>query len=379
MRIATGPPRPLTAYGWAVRHPVLLLTRPAQQFILGEHATDLAARGGGTIALPARVPYGAVTRAPRPLRPLVARRIARDLMRQVPGSVPAAERVAIAYHAVQWPVIEQLLRSGAVGAAWYCRWDRYEAALDAGPRAQLLGDWHEQLAAASELIFCVSGRLAELEEEQGRTALTLPTSADAFPEGLRTPDAAGAELLAASGGAPAADAPVAVSLGHLGRRTDWAWLRGACDALPALTLLLIGDWHEDEVGSVADFRWLRASPQVRWLGRLSDADAASVIAQADVGLVPFLTDPFNDAGLPNRILKYARLGRRTLSPPLAGVRTWSRAVDIVDGVPELAAALAAAQGRRTAPSAELHAWALTQTVERMNDPLLARLAEGATR
>ncbi len=36
--------------------------------------------------------------------------------------------------------------------------------------------------------------------------------------------------------------------------------------------------------------------RVRWLGRLSDADAASVIAQADVGLVPFLTDPFNDAG-----------------------------------------------------------------------------------
>lgn len=359
-----------------MRHPVLLLTRPVGPFILSEHAADLAARGHGTVALPGRLPYGAVTRAPAALRSVVARRIAAHLMRPVPTSVPAADRVAIAYHAVQWPVVQQLLNTGSVGAAWYCRWDRYEAALDAGARASLLATWHEQLAQASELIFCVSGRLAELEQEHGRTALTLPTSADGFPQGLRTPDAEGAALLALAGGNPAADGPVAVSLGHLGRRTDWRWLREACAALPTLTLLLIGDWHEDEVGDDPAFQWLRASSQVRWLGRLDDADAAAVIAQADVGLVPFLTDRFNDAGLPNRILKYARLGRRTIAPPLAGCQTWHEAVDTVHGTDDFVAALAEARGRRDRPSAELHDWALTQTVERMNDPLLQRLAVG---
>ena len=57
-------------------------------------------------------------------------------------------------------------------------------------------------------------RLAELEREAGRDARVVPLSADDFP----APEPAGAV--------------VAVSLGHLGRRTDWALLRAVSERMP---------------------------------------------------------------------------------------------------------------------------------------------------
>ena len=119
----------------------------------------------------------------------------------------------------------------------------------------------------------------------------------------------------------------------------------------------------------------RGLPQLVWLGERSDAEASRLIACADVGIVPFRAEPFNDAGLPYRILKYARLGRRTVSPPLAGTRTWARAVDEADGAHAFAAALRAQAGRRAAPDLELRAWALAQTAATQDAPLWARLEE----
>jgi hypothetical protein len=96
---------------------------------------------------------------------------------------------------------------------------------------------------------------------------------------------------------------------------------------------------------------------------------------ADVGIVPFKVEPFNDAGLPYRILKYARLGRRTVSPDLAGVRTWANAVTTADGPEEFAEALLARAGARTRPDDELRQWALAQTARAQDEPLWQRLAE----
>lgn len=364
-----------------VRHPLLLLPRPIDQFLLSEHAHDLVARGDGAVALPGRVLYGAIVRAPGPLQGVAAGAIARSIEQQIPPSWTPAQTVLVAYHAIEWPVAERLLRREVADALWYFRWDQYEAAHDLGPRHALLAGWHEAMAERAELIFTVSDELTRLEHEAGRTgAITVGQSCDAFPDGPLTPGGRGAALVAAARSGAAAGVagatgagPVAVSLGHLGRRTDWAWLRAAAESVPELELLLIGSWYDDEVGDDADYRWLRASPQAVWLGRLDDADAAAVIAEADVGLIPFTVDSFNAAGLPMRILKYARLGRRTIAPPLAGSQTWREAVDFVDGFPALTTALRDATGRRDRHDAALRAWALEQTVGRMNDPLLAHL------
>ncbi len=371
-----------------------MLPRPIDAFILGEHAREFVRAADGAGGLPGRVPYGALVRAPAVLRPLVARAIARSVASARPADWSAEETVLVAYHAIQWPVAKHLMDRGFASELWYSRWDRYEAAHDAGAdRHQLLSGWHEAMAERSTLTFCVSDALAELEHRAGRQAITTPTSADAFPDQPLLPGGRGAELVAAgstpdrsagpasaserapTGGADGAH-PIAVSLGHLGRRTDWAWLRGAAERVPELRLLLVGSWHEDEVGADADYQWLRASPQVAWLGRLSDADAAAVIAEADVGLVPFTVDPFNDCGLPNRILKYARLGRPSIAPTLAGCKTWERAMVWADEPDALAGALRERAGRRSNPDDALRAWALEQTAAKMNAPLLAALDQG---
>jgi hypothetical protein len=95
---------------------------------------------------------------------------------------------------------------------------------------------------------------------------------------------------------------------------------------------------------------------------------------ADVGLLPYGTDDFNDAGLPNRILKAARVGRRTISPDYDGIRVWERAIVRCRTAGEWVDALRAARGLRTRPDMELRDWALGQTGERQDAPLWRRLA-----
>jgi hypothetical protein len=92
-----------------------------------------------------------------------------------------------------------------------------------------------------------------------------------------------------------------------------------------------------------------------------------------VGIVPFEKSEFNDTALPYRILKYARLGRRTVSPDLAGVRTWDRAVTVAHSVDEWIAALRGQAGVRTRPDTELREWAFAQTAHAQNRPLFERL------
>jgi hypothetical protein len=331
---------------------LLLLPRPLEGFILADQARDLLRAEGVVAADPPRVPYGAVARLPGPLRDRLARGTARRLLRSLRGELRA---VAI-FHPVQWPLASALLELRPQAELWYGRWDRYELAYDASAsmRARLAA-LHEQAAARSALTFVVSGKLAALEHEAGRDAQLVGLAADSFP----APDPA--------------SAVVAVSLGHLGWRTDWALLRALAEQMPELVLLLVGAWHEEECKDDPDFAWCRGAANLVWLGRRSDEEAARLILCADVGILPFRVEPFNDAALPYRILKYARLGRRTISPELAGVHTWDRAVTTAADADAFAAALRAQAGARLAPDAALRAWALAQTAEKVNAPLWERL------
>ena len=327
---------------------VLLLPRALEDHILRDQAEDLLTAPGVVAVGPPRVPYGAVLRLPE----AAVTRLAARQARSVRAGLQGPPRVVVIFHPVQLPLGAALCDLEPGCELWYARWDRYEAAYDASPeRRARLAELHAAAASQATLTFAASGELQRLEEEAGREAVLVPLAADRFP----APD-------------PHATV-VAASLGHLGWRTDWTLLREVCERLPGLVLLLIGAWHEDEVGEDPDFRWLRTAPQAVWLGARSDDEASALIRTADVGIVPFRVEPFNDAGLPYRILKYARLGRRTVSPDLAGVRTWADAVDVASGPEEFAAALAAQAGRRTDPDDDLRAWALAQTARRQDAPL----------
>ena len=332
---------------------VLLLPRTLESFILRDQAQDLLRAPGVVAVEPARVPYGAYGRLPESVGTVLAGLQAKRVVRALPGR-PAA---VVIFHPLQWPMARALLQRVPGCELWYGRWDRYERAYDASPRLRArLTRFHDEAAHASSLTFVASGKLASLETDEGRSATLVPLAADSFP----APDPGGTVI--------------ALSLGHLGWRTDWGLLRTAAQRLgDRLVLLLVGDWHEDEVGADEHFRALRAAPNVVWLGRRSDEEAARLILASDVGIVPFKVEPFNDAGLPYRILKYARLGRRTVSLDLAGVRTWSRAVDVAADSVEFTERLASYAGARARPDLELRAWALEQTAEHQNAPLWDRL------
>jgi hypothetical protein len=337
---------------------VLLLPRELERFILRDQAEDLL-RAPNVVAVdPPRVPYGAFGRMPEALADGLGARSARRLVRTLRRD-RGEPRVVVIYHPLQYPLARGILAVCDGCELWYGRWDRYERAYDADPaRRERLGLLHELAAARSSLTFAASGELARLEREAGRTAEVVPPAADLFP----APDPQGTV--------------VALSLGHLGWRNDWTLLREVADRLgDRLVLLLVGAWHEEECAGDADFAACRAHPSLVWLGAQPDAAVSRLLLAADVGIVPFRQEPFNDAGLPTRILKYARLGRRTISPPLAGTRTWERAVTFADGPEAFAEALLAQAGRRAAPDLELREWALGQSARVLNGPLWARLEE----
>lgn len=333
---------------------LLLLPRPLEAFILRDLARDLL-RAPRVLALePARLPYGAFGRMPPAVAHALARAQAARLRKKLRGA--GAPRVVVIFHPLQLFLAEALLAEHPGAELWYSRWDRYEFAYDAPPKLRArLAELHERAAERATLLFAVSGALVEVEERAGREAVLAPPPHDSFP----APDPA--------------DTVIAVSLGHLGWRTDWALLRAVAERMPELVLLLIGAWHEDECGADADFRACRAAPNLVWLGQRPDEEAARIVLCADVGIVPFKAEEFNDAALPQRIMKYARLGRHTVAPELRGVLTWERAVTRAGAAEEWVAALRARAGDRLRPDLELREWALAQTASRQNEPLWERL------
>lgn len=331
---------------------LVLLPRPLRDFILRDQVEELLRAPGAALIEPGAVPVGVLGRLPPP----VARRAARSLAARVRCAGPV--RAVVIFHPFQLPLAEALLERHPGAELWYSRWDRYEAAYDAGPRIRRrLRELHERAARRSALTFTVSDRLAELEREAGREAVRVGQSADSFP----APDPA--------------DTVVAVALGHHGRRNDWTLLRAIADRMPELIVLMVGAWHDDECGEDPDYVWCRSAPTLVWLGRRSDEEAARLILCADVGLVPFARSEFNDAGLPNRILKYARLGRMTIAPELAGIATWSEAVVTADTPDDWVGALREFAGARTWPDNSLRAWAFEQTGAKANARLRARMRE----
>jgi hypothetical protein len=332
---------------------VLLLPAPLRRFILRDQAEDLLRAPGVVAVEPGRVPYGAYGRLPR----AVADRLARAEAARVRRGLTGEPRVVVIFHALQEPVARAVLDAAPGGELWYWRWDRYERAYDASPRLRArLDELNARAARRAALIPAVSEELVRLERDEGREATLVPMSADAFP-------------------APRGGGIVAISLGHLGRRTDWALLRAVAEELgDELVMLMAGALHEDESTGDPDFAAVRAMPQFVWLGPVSDEAAARLILVSDAGIVPFRREPFNDAALPYRIIKYARAGRRTVSPALAGVRTWARAVTVAEDASAFAAALRGHAGARLRPDDELRAWALAQTARTQNAPLWDRLA-----
>ena len=155
-------------------------------------------------------------------------------------------RAIVIFHPLQYPLARGLIAQHPDAELWYWRWDRYEVAYDASPRQRArLEELHLAASLRAAVTVVVSDALGELAREEGSEPLLVPLAADSFP-------------------APApGETVVAVSLGHLGHRTDWKLLREVAERMPELILLLIGAWHEQESGRDPDFQACRARAEPR--------------------------------------------------------------------------------------------------------------------
>jgi len=330
---------------------LFLLPRPLERFILADFVRPLVAAPGVAVLEPGRVPAGAMLRLPGPLAAAEAARQAGRI--KLHGELA----VIIAMHPVMQPLAAALLDRNPEAQLWYSIWDRYDHAPDADAATRKrVSELHNALASRADWAFAVTEALADIERESGRDATVMPPPHDSFP----APDPS--------------QAVIAASMGHLGRRTDWKILRELLEAMPELTLLLIGEIHADETPGDPDLAAVLAAPGAVTLGSLSDEAAARVITAADVCLLPFKKDEFNDAGLPQRILKAARLGRRTLVADLKGPLTQDWAVTVCHDIAEWTSALrsAAPQGQHSGDS-EVRATALGQTETVLLAPIRDRL------
>src|SRR3954470_9881758 len=185
----------------------LLLPRTLESFILRDQAEDLLTGPGVVAVEPARISYGAYLRLPASVADGLAAAQARRL------KLPGIPRVIVIFHPLQYPLARGLIAQHPDAELWYWRWDRYEAAYDASRRQKArLEELHLAASLRAAVNIVVSDALGEGVEEP----LLVPLAADSFP----APDPAGTV--------------VAVSLGHLGYRTDWALLRAVAEGMPEL-------------------------------------------------------------------------------------------------------------------------------------------------
>lgn len=331
---------------------VLLLPRTLDGFIQYDQAQDLL-RSKSIVAIePARVPYGVFGRLSLGLAERLARTQAARL------KLPGSPRVVMMFHPFQYPLARALVDRNQGSELWYMLWDHYEHAYDATPKlATRLRLWHDAALRDSALNFAVTNTLVEIEAARGHAVALTPSAADSFPK----PEPA--------------DSVVAVALGNIGWRYDWELLLAVASEMPELIVLMIGTVAEKQLTGDLAFAACRKLPNIVWLGRRPDEEAARLMLCADVGILPFKVDPFNDAGIPNRILKAARLGRRTITPMLEGVLTYSPAVIRADGVTQWVEALRAQRATRVAGDPALREWALQQSAESIDAVLWRRLRE----
>jgi hypothetical protein len=336
---------------------VLLLPEPLKRFALHDQADDLL-RADGVVAVdPPRMPYSAFGRVPLGLGDGLAARQGRRLVRTLRRKL-GEPRVVVIFHPLQYQLGRAVIAQSPGAELWYWRARREERLPGLGDHArERLEALHEQAAERAAVVICGSDELARLEGIAGRRPVLVPPTADGFP-------------------APPVPEVVAICLERLGADTDWALLRAVATQLRnRLLVLLAGETAEDECRGDEDYAWCRSSANLVWLGPVPDAVAARLVACADVGLAPLRAGPFADAAAPTSILRCARLGRRTVTPDLAGRQTWAPAVTVADGPEGVAEALLACAGDRARPDEELREWAGEQTARALNDPLWQRLAD----
>ena len=109
--------------------------------------------------------------------------------------------------------------------------------------------------------------------------------------------------------------PIAGMVGQLSPRIDLALLEAVADA--DISLLLVGPLSP--AFEPARTARLMARPNVRWVGQKRYDELPSYLRVVDVGLTPYVDDPFNRASFPLKTLEYLSAGRGVVATRLPAV------------------------------------------------------------
>ena len=193
-----------------------------------------------------------------------------------------------------------------------------------GPKRKLRRAEASALERA-ERVFAVSRGLRERLAARRPDAVYLPNAVDAA--------AFERELLPL----PRRSRPTAVYVGALARWFDFELLAGVAEANPG--------WEFRVYGAEIDGAWGRSRlPEignVAFRGPRPHADVARLLADADVGIVPFRVSPETAFVSPLKLYEYFAAGRPPVSTPMPEAAAFPE-VRIASDVPEWTAALAAA-------------------------------------
>jgi glycosyltransferase involved in cell wall biosynthesis len=193
--------------------------------------------------------------------------------------------------------------------------------------------------ARSDVVITVSPVLAEKWRAMGADPVVVPggVQAEAYTDVESAPLPSDVEL----------PAPVAGVVGHISDRIDIGLLEEVVEA--GCSLLLVGT--VDPAWEVERFARLLANPRVRHVGHRPFAELPSYLRLIDVGLTPYVDNPFNRASFPLKTLEYVAAGRPVVSTDLPAVRLLDTEHIVVAAKGEYGAA--AYRAAQTGRSAEL--------------------------
>lgn len=131
--------------------------------------------------------------------------------------------------------------------------------------------------------------------------------------------------------------PILGYIGALDDRLDSPLLQAIAQAFPQHTLQLIGKLtHPPLKEALHDF------PNVEWVGAVPPIEIGQYLRHFQVGLIPFLTNPFTRNIYPMKINQYLALGMPVVSTDFADLSSFGNAISVAETIPQFLQSLQAA-------------------------------------
>jgi teichuronic acid biosynthesis glycosyltransferase TuaH len=294
---------------WAQRRPVLYVDPPISHLTPRRQPALASSLQGPRLRqlgeslwrlTPVVAPFP-MRRGMRPVTELAVRRLLGRAVRSLGGRVEAVVNA--------WPELDAFGTCDERLRVFWAQDDFAAGAALMGLDARRVAAGEAARAAAADLVVAANPLVAERWRAAGCDVELIPYGADV--QAFAAPPATPAVRMP-----DGIRRPVVVVVGQLNERTDPALLEAVADL--EVSLVLIGP-----VPPLANAGWLdglRRRQNVVWMGPQPFEALPGLLAQADVGLVPYADTPFNQASFPLKTVEYLAAGLPVVATDLSAIR-----------------------------------------------------------